>query len=573
MREKLVWTSSLSTKLILIVCSILIPVNVMLVILSQSLIRKVQNELLSSYEHELELYMTQIDDELTAIDSQLQEFMTENWANLTPSSSQYELTRYQVWSELKASRESLKMVHAAYIMTNENDWIAVTYDSEYISLEESDILKAYFSDADIVAYQSYHFDMIDIEGKKYLVDNANYYTYSFGMLTCADALLESIRETPAQEGEYFYLIDSDGQIVSDDVSFMIDTEASSQNLTIAGQEQEYRIICYPSSVMDYSLVRLIPSELFISEIPQLERVLQVLCVLSFLLIPLMLYAIHKLVLGPLHALDTGMHELEQEHWDFRLQEENSSREFRHMNHVFNDMTEQIHDLKIEAYERELEKLRIEATNLRLQINPHLLLNSLNMIYSLAQSKNYSVILRYTQSLVRYFRYSLRQTDELVPLRSEMGFVKDYLDIQNIRFPNAFTNVYEVDEELDDTLIPPLLIQNFVENSIKYALKMGETIEILILIKRVEDTMTISIIDTGNGIPEETLNILRKGEAPHDRVGTHIGIQNCRRRLALFYGDDATISINSTLGEGTQVWIQIPVRRQNTVPDSITSSAK
>lgn len=315
----------------------------------------------------------------------------------------------------------------------------------------------------------------------------------------------------------------------------------------------------PFSNIEYELVRLIPVDELQDALPRTDRMLQMFCILTLMLAPVMYVAIRRLVLKPMAVLSDAMHQIEHENLEYRIKEKASSSEFQYMDAGFNRMVEQIHNLKIEAYERDIEKLKMEATNLRLQINPHLLLNSLNMIYSLAQSKNYDVIRAYTMNLVEYFRYSLRQPDELVPLGAEMGFVKHYLDIQKIRFPDAFTSVYVMEDELERVLIPPLIIENFVENSIKYALKLGEVIEINIVIRQEGDYLAISVIDTGNGMPEEVLEKIRKEEPIVDRIGNHIGILNCRRRLRMFYGERARMTVSSVPGEGTQVWMRLPMR--------------
>lgn len=167
------------------------------------------------------------------------------------------------------------------------------------------------------------------------------------------------------------------------------------------------------------------------------------------------------MLHPLKKLDEAMKEIENENLEYRIEPYKSSLELEHINRVFNHMASQIKELTIEAYEKDIEKLEIEATNLRLQINPHMLLNSLNMIYSLSQSKNYQCIQDFIMNLVQYFRYALRKTDDFVTLKAEMDFVKSYLEIQKIRFPGAFSYTYDMDEELAGMEIPPLLIEKKV----------------------------------------------------------------------------------------------------------------
>lgn len=267
------------------------------------------------------------------------------------------------------------------------------------------------------------------------------------------------------------------------------------------------------------------------------------------------------MLRPLERLKHAMSELEQDNLDYRLSLDEKSEEFVSIGSGFNQMAEQIKNLKIEAYEHEIDKLRIENTNLRLQVSPHLLLNCLNMIYSLAKIKNYQGIEKMTIKLSNYFHYILYNQKEFSKIIDELNFVTSYMEIQKIRFPGAFSFIYDVDESLFDLEIPTMLIQNFVENAIKYALNVETEIDIIVIIKEIENMLIISIVDTGNGMDEDTLKKLKDGESFEDIRGKHIGIWNCMKRLHMYYGDKAVLNINSKIGEGTQVWISIPIAKE------------
>ena len=102
-----------------------------------------------------------------------------------------------------------------------------------------------------------------------------------------------------------------------------------------------------------------------------------------------------------------------------------------------------------------------------------------------------------------------------------------------------------------------MIENFVENAIKYALVLDSEIEILINVRLEEDMLCISVCDTGRGMEPDVLAKLEKGEILEDKVGRHIGIWNCRKRMKLYYGENYELKLTSRLGEGTQVWIRIP----------------
>ena len=115
----------------------------------------------------------------------------------------------------------------------------------------------------------------------------------------------------------------------------------------------------------------------------------------------------------------------------------------------------------------------------------------------------------------------------------------------------------------NALIPPLLIENFVENATKYALDPKAPIEIVVSVHREEaedgeDRLHIAVMDTGSGIRPEVLEKLQKKEPYIDGAGQkHIGIYNCLRRVELFYGDRGDIHFSSAVGGGTQVYLIIP----------------
>ena len=157
---------------------------------------------------------------------------------------------------------------------------------------------------------------------------------------------------------------------------------------------------------------------------------------------------------------------------------------------------------------------------------------------------------------------MKETDTFVPLKKEMAFVESYINIQKIRFPGAFTSVHTIQPECEDAMVPPLLIENFVENAMKYALIPGQVIEVLINIREEEGRLLISVCDTGRGIREEILESIQRDEAYVDRMGQkHIGIWNCRRRMEVFYDESATMNITSKVGEGTQIWLNLPYLRE------------
>lgn len=275
------------------------------------------------------------------------------------------------------------------------------------------------------------------------------------------------------------------------------------------------------------------------------------------------------IIRPMRQLYDAMRAMQVGDWNYRIDmdqvDDGETDEMRYLFQNFNAMAKEVNS----SHLKDTLMLQSELDNLKLQVNPHMLLNSFNTIYSLAQVRDYATIQEFSLSLVDYFRYVLRETSTLVSIAREMDFVKTFIEIQKIRHPDTFTCVYQVDEEAKEGLIPPLLIENFVENAMKHALIPGQLIEVLINVRQRGDKIQISIIDTGRGMSEEMVADMQKDQPYEDAYGKkHIGIYNCRRRLALFYGSQASFHIISAQGEGTQIWIELPYQTEEEKADEI-----
>lgn len=303
-----------------------------------------------------------------------------------------------------------------------------------------------------------------------------------------------------------------------------------------------------------------PYDFALRYIPAWFWIANLISLVTILISPILFGRLKRDILEPMQTLSRAIDHF-QEDQAYRIPEPPLavSDDFQHLFEHFNRMAADVQS----AHEKDLQLIETEMENLRLQVNPHMLLNSYNMIYALAESKNYSVIQDYTLCLVDYFRYVLRRNQQQVTVRQELAFVENFIRIQRIRFPGRFSYVYQAEEDCLSAQIPPLLIENFVENAVKYALNPTQPTEIMVAVRReTEDgereTLHISITDTGSGIRPEVLEKLRNREPYVDEAGQkHIGIYNCLRRVELFYGDEGDIRFSSVVGGGTQVYLVIP----------------
>lgn len=282
-------------------------------------------------------------------------------------------------------------------------------------------------------------------------------------------------------------------------------------------------------------------------------------ILVFLSMPILLFFERRWLIHPLKRLTGAIEIIEKGDLDYRIEENCKSMEFTQINKSFNRMMDQVSDLKIHVYEIQLEKQQIKMKFLSQQIQPHFILNTLNILYSYEQEE-YPLIQKMILLLSRYFRYIVNANSDFVTLKEEMDHIRNYFDIQQVRYPETFFAMVEYDEEIEDCLVPPLLIQNFAENSIKHSIRIGNHIDIFVIAQKYdEEHLRIRMLDTGEGINETTLEKIKLfQETGEHQPGLGIGIQNAIERLKVLYGLDTSFKIGRDEPHGTRISIILPI---------------
>ena len=217
--------------------------------------------------------------------------------------------------------------------------------------------------------------------------------------------------------------------------------------------------------------------------------------------------------------------------------------------IFNGIRIQI---KLEEQERLLLQARMEA--LQNQINPHFLFNTLNSVSSLVRFDP-DTARQLIIKLANIFRRLLHSSDAFVPLREEVEFIDDYLDIEVVRFGRDKPQVIkELDPSSLDVMVPSMLLQPLVENSIKHGLASKIEGGSIYLRSRLSDSRVVIEVED-NGVGMGAAQFL---EPPSGLGGTGIGMANVAERLKVLYGDTAKMTIDSFEGKGTLVRIRLPV---------------
>lgn len=244
--------------------------------------------------------------------------------------------------------------------------------------------------------------------------------------------------------------------------------------------------------------------------------------------------------------------------------EESYEEFEQAGAILKNLESEIKELKVRVYEEQIEKQKTQIDYMQLQIRPHFFINCLNSIFSMAQLERTEDIQKLVLYVTAYIRSTFRKGMNSVTLQEELDNIDNYLQLHRILYRYDCNYSCEADAELLPQKIPPLLVMIFVENSIKHSMGFLETMNIRIT-AAYEDAskarMRIMISDSGEGFSEESIARLNGREDVNgdDRFG--IGIRNAKNRLALMYGDKASLLVRNGESGGAEVEIILPVTKR------------
>ncbi len=248
--------------------------------------------------------------------------------------------------------------------------------------------------------------------------------------------------------------------------------------------------------------------------------------------------------------------------DFTIQTTEKTRIIPDMGRIekeFNRMVLHIRK-QVELGERASEEQkRAQANTLEAQIAPHFLYNALDMINWKAIENEQYEISEMLGMLGDILRYSVKNIDDMTTLRTEFQWLEHYVWLGNVELSRKTKLKLQVPEELMELQIHKLLLQPFIENALKYAfLNRGGDDILMVGVGLAGSQIHITIEDNGRGIDE---GLLRKLNDETADMGEHVGISNVRKRLKLYYGEDAVVYFESLLDCYTRIHLFIPVRTE------------
>lgn len=279
--------------------------------------------------------------------------------------------------------------------------------------------------------------------------------------------------------------------------------------------------------------------------------------------------ISRNVTRPILNLTSAMEETKSSGWLKKLDVDTPENEIGMLADSYNSMIEHLNVLFNRLLENEKTVQKAEMRVLHEQIKPHFLYNSLETISFLALDAGAEEVHSALEILGSFYRNFLSKGDREIPLRREICIIQDYLSLQKLRYGDVLNDQYDIDEDTLECMIPKLILQPLVENSIYHGIRLkGEPGVISIGSRLAEDGLHIVVRDTGVGMQQElidrVLTVDRSEETgPADPQLAGFGLKGTIDRIRYYCDSDDVVQIRSEPGEYTEIEITIPQMQKET----------
>ena len=336
---------------------------------------------------------------------------------------------------------------------------------------------------------------------------------------------------------------------------MIEKILENRKMTDAGHDREQYLVSHGGKTGFYFLL--------CRQAPMSQPAVRTMWTVSLCLSALGLFlclAVSGVLTGsiarPVQTLDEAMEKVKKGDLTIRIHTQ-ANDEMGRLTRSFNQMTEDLGRYLEDKVQRQKD---LNETTLKLyqtQLNPHFLYNTLDTIKWEARIRQVPRIAVLAENLAIILRKSI-SSKPFIPLREELETIDSYVQVQKIRFTGEFLCEKEIPDQLEECLVPKMILQPLVENAIIHGLEGCENGYICIYAGREGDTLNISITDDGRGMSPEILAWINSLE-PEKREG-HLGLYNIMRILKLYYGDEDGLKAEVT-EDGTTVTLKLPVRKE------------
>lgn len=378
-------------------------------------------------------------------------------------------------------------------------------------------------------------------------------------------MMKQINEV--SNGQYYYLCDNNGQIIYHPRQIQISDGICRENSSVAAAykdgvyDEEFedvrrKVIVNTISYTGWKLVGVIPYSLFSHEMINIRYFIGMVILLMAMMLIIINRVVTQRISRPILKLNHSVMEYEAgKKPEIYI---GGSSEIRHLGYSIQSSYEKSEELMQEIVWEQNERRKSELDALQSQINPHFLYNALDSITWMIEGERNDEAAFMISQLAKLFRISLSQGHTIISVRDELQHAKSYMNIQRIRYKDAFSVTFDVAPELEEYCAVKLTLQPILENSINYGVDpMDDCGEIFIRVKKEEGLLVLSVEDNGIGMSEEEVSLLLTDSNRKRKHGSGVGLVNINNRLQILFGKEYGLFIESEPDEGTRVSIRIP----------------
>ena len=378
-------------------------------------------------------------------------------------------------------------------------------------------------------------------------------------------MMKQINEST--NGQYFYLCDSNGEIIyhmrqtqiSDGIS-----QESSKNAakykdgvydeTFQGERR--KIIVNTISYTGWKLVGVIPHSAFTHGMINMQYFIITLMLLMAMMLILINRIVSVRISRPILNLNNSV--MEYEAGKKPKIYIGGSPEIRHLGCSIQNSYEQIDILMKKIVMEQNERRKSELDALQSQINPHFLYNTLESITWMVEGEKNDEAVYMISQLAKLFRISLSKGRTVITVNEELQHAKSYINIQKVRYKNTFSVKYEVEPEVYDYCTVKLILQPILENAINYGVSsMDDCGEITVSGKLENGEIILAVEDNGIGMTEEEAEFILTDSNRIHKKGSGVGLVNVNNRIQILFGKEYGLRVESEPDEGTTVFVRIP----------------
>ena len=368
-------------------------------------------------------------------------------------------------------------------------------------------------------------------------------------------------------GQYYYLCNSDGDIIYHPRQIQISDGISRENSIKAASYKDgvydetfegtqRKVIVNTISYTGWKLVGVIPYSIFTHEMLNIRYFIAMVTLLMAVMLTIINRVVAERISSPIRKLNHSVMEYEAgKKPEIYI---GGSWEIRHLGYSIQSSYEKSEKLMQEIVWEQNERRKSELDALQSQINPHFLYNALDSITWMIEGERNDEAAFMISQLAKLFRISLSKGHTIISVKDELQHAQSYMNIQRVRYKDAFSVTFDVEPELEKYCAVKLTLQPILENAINYGVDpMDDCGEIRVCVRKEGELLVLSVEDNGIGMSEEEVELLLTDNNRVPKHGSGVGLINIHNRLQILFGKEYGLVIESEPDEGTKVSIQIP----------------